>query len=112
MPRGTYTHRRVPVLTRVLRRTRYHLTTGCMTYLGRPNRDGYGVIGLGRREDGTALVHRLMYELLRGPIPAGLDLDHLCRVRACWNPWHTEPVERLENVRRGAGHGGILAGAR
>lgn len=47
------------------------------------------------------LVHRWMYERLVGPIPAGLVLDHLCRVPACCNPDHLEPVTQAENVRRG-----------
>jgi len=43
---------------------------------------------------------RGLYEKLVGPIPVGLDLDHLCRVRACVNPSHLEPVSRRENVMR------------
>lgn len=46
------------------------------------------------------LVHRVMYEHYFGPIPAGKDLDHLCRVRACCNPFHVEPVTRRENMLR------------
>lgn len=45
-------------------------------------------------------AHRFAYELLVGPIPAGLDLDHLCRVRNCVNPAHLEPVTRQENLAR------------
>lgn len=48
-------------------------------------------------------VHRLFYEHYKGPIPAGLTLDHLCRVRCCVNPDHLEPVTLAENVRRGEG---------
>jgi len=44
--------------------------------------------------------HRLAYELLRSPIPNGLHLDHLCRVRNCVNPDHLEPVTQKENNRR------------
>ena len=62
---------------------------------------GYGVIGLGRRQDGIALAHRLLYEHMVGPIPEGLCLDHLCRVRACVNPAHMEVVTLAENKRRG-----------
>jgi len=51
--------------------------------------------------ESTTLVHRLSYQIHIGPIPVGLDLDHLCRVRSCGNPWHLEPVTRAENVRRG-----------
>lgn len=53
-------------------------------------------------------VHRIAHELFVGPIPAGLDIDHLCRVRDCANPAHLEPVTRQENLRRGAGSGGVL----
>jgi len=46
-------------------------------------------------------THRLAYALLRGAIPHGMELDHLCRNRACCNPWHLEPVTHKENLRRG-----------
>jgi hypothetical protein len=47
------------------------------------------------------LAHRYAYELLVGPIPEGLQIDHLCRNPSCVNPTHLEPVTQLENVRRG-----------
>lgn len=46
-------------------------------------------------------AHRYAYELLVGPIPDGLQLDHLCRDKRCCNPAHLEPVTAKENVRRG-----------
>lgn len=57
-------------------------------------------IGYGRAY-GTRQAHRVVYERLVGPIPAGLQLDHLCRTPACVNPWHLEPVTAAENQRRG-----------
>ena len=70
-----------------------------------PKGGGYGLMTVGGR---TALVHRVVYQIFRGEIPAGKHIDHLCRNRACANPSHLEPVTGLENVRRGAGHGGAL----
>lgn len=46
-------------------------------------------------------AHRYAYELFRDEIPEGLHIDHLCRNRACCNPWHLEPVTAAENYRRG-----------
>lgn len=45
-------------------------------------------------------AHRFSYELFVGPIPEGLQLDHLCRRRRCVNPAHLEPVTAQENIRR------------
>lgn len=72
---------------------------GCWVWTGALNASGYGVIGLGAMT--LARVHRLTYEMLVGPIPEGLQLDHLCRVRACCNPTHLEPVTNRENFLRG-----------
>jgi HNH endonuclease len=48
-------------------------------------------------------AHRWSYEHFVGPIPAGLTLDHLCRVPLCVNPEHLEPVPLRENILRGNG---------
>ena len=64
---------------------------------------GYGSFSADGR---TVRAHRYAYELTVGPIPHGLVLDHLCRVRSCVNPAHLEPVTNVENVLRGAGWAG------
>ncbi|HET7406012.1 MAG TPA: HNH endonuclease signature motif containing protein [Mycobacteriales bacterium] len=71
----------------------------CWRYQGlarTPN--GYAQIRHGNR---MVLAHRLAFELTFGPVPAGLQLDHLCRVRDCVNPAHLEPVTNGENRLRG-----------
>lgn len=59
---------------------------------------GYGTISVAGVD---TPVHRLVYELEVGPIPDGLVLDHLCRVRRCCKPEHLEPVTFRENILRG-----------
>lgn len=59
--------------------------------------NGYGRTSVAGK---AVAVHRAAYEVLVGPIPEGLTLDHLCRNRACYNPAHLEPVTLSENVRR------------
>ncbi|HET6917593.1 MAG TPA: HNH endonuclease signature motif containing protein [Acidimicrobiales bacterium] len=79
---------------------RIDASTDCWVYRGRLNTQGYGDATSAKAER-RVLVHRFVYELLRGPIPNGLDLDHLCRVRACCNPDHLEPVTHRVNMLRG-----------
>ena len=75
--------------------------SGCWLWMGYDNGPGYGMISIERGEE--QLAHRVSYELFRGAIPPGLDVDHLCRVRCCVNPDHLEPVTRSVNLRRGVG---------
>jgi hypothetical protein len=77
----------------------------CWLWTRAKARNGYGVINLGR-QSGTRVVHRVVWELLVGPIPDGTELDHVCRVRACCNPDHLEPVTRAVNVARGSRRAG------
>ncbi len=74
---------------------------GCWLWVGSLSSAGYGTFNLGRRGDGYALAHRYSYESVRGNVPDGLVLDHLCRNRACVNPDHMEPVTNRENILRG-----------
>lgn len=77
--------------------------TGCWQFTGYVNPQGYGQVGRNIR------THRLMYEAVRGPIPDGLQLDHLCRNRACCNPDHLEAVTSRVNLVRGIGFAGLNA---
>ncbi len=63
---------------------------------------GYGRM---RLQDQNYRAHRVMYELLVGPIPEGMCLDHLCKNRGCVRPDHLEPVTLAENTLRGEGRG-------
>lgn len=73
---------------------------GCWLWQGRTGSDGYGLVTNGYRNQLRA--HRAAYAYMVGPIPDGLTIDHLCRVRACVNPAHLEPVTAIENSRRAA----------
>lgn len=68
---------------------------GCWDWVG-ARQKGYGSWG-------GQLADRILYRQMRGTIPEGHDLDHLCRNILCVNPWHIEPVSHAENLRRGVG---------
>lgn len=72
---------------------------GCWIWTGAQFSNGYANMKV-KNSRKNCLVHRVLYELVVGPIPSGLDIDHLCRVRCCVNPAHLEPVTRRENLRR------------
>jgi hypothetical protein len=81
----------------------------CWIWTAAQFRHGYGNFGnpLGVRS--TVLAHKLAYEDEHGPVADGLHLDHLCRVPACLNPAHLEPVTPRENALRGIGPTAINA---
>lgn len=75
----------------------------CWPWTGATTPKGYGHMGW--REDGRRVdeyAHRVAYQLERGAIPEGLEIDHKCGVRSCCNPAHLEAVTHAENVRRGS----------
>jgi len=69
----------------------------CWLYAGYCNYKGYGMTWVG---DKKLMTHRVIYEALVGEIPEGLTIDHLCKVKACINPDHLEPVTQRENNLR------------
>lgn len=83
---------------RVLSQLIVEPATGCLLWTGSINSAGYGQVGT---PEGTKLVHRLMHEWFTGPIPDGLQIDHLCRVRHCAAPAHLEAVTASLNLLRG-----------
>lgn len=86
----------MPLVDRLMMHVRV-VESGCWEFQLAPGKLGYGTITI----DGTTRsAHRLSYTLHVGPIPAGLQLDHLCRSRICVNPAHLEPVTPKENIRR------------
>lgn len=72
--------------------------TECWTWMASTKEGGYGQFNV---QPEVVLAHRYAYISLVGDVPEGLELDHLCRNRACVNPWHLEPVTRSVNVVRG-----------
>ena len=82
--------------------TRKYINTGpggCWLWMYGKDLCGYGKFKL----DGwMQMAHRVAYQHYIGPIPDGLELDHLCRVRGCVNPAHLEAVTHAENMARGA----------
>jgi hypothetical protein len=71
----------------------------CWVWILAIDRDGYARVTVNRKPSRAARVY---YEQAKGPIPEGLVVDHLCRVRSCVNPEHLEAVTHAVNVQRGA----------
>ena len=82
--------------------SKLELREECWIWTGATDAKGYGTVGWDRK---TYRAHRLIYEILRGPVGEGLELDHLCRVPPCCNPKHLDPVHHRTNILRGVGMG-------
>src|SRR2546426_1120746 len=73
-------------------------TPTCWNWTGSGNMKGYGKFEANGK---LHLAHRIAYTLMKGTIPEGLTIDHLCRNRGCVNPEHLEVVSAKENILRG-----------
>lgn len=73
------------------------LDGGCWGWKGWISNTGYGGFQVNGK---SVLAHRFAYEEVKGKIPVGLEIDHLCRVRSCVNPAHLEAVTRKVNAER------------
>ncbi len=107
MPYGIYV--RPDPITRFWRRVNQdgptHPTLGqCWQWRGVPHRSGYG---RHKATGGVVYAHRFAYELLVGPIPEGLQIDHLCRNTMCVRPEHLEAVTQKTNLNRGPNPAGV-----
>ncbi len=85
---------------RIVKKVGVDPETGCWIWTASRTRLGYGQVWWDNR---MVEAHQVVYRLLVGEVPNGLELDHLCGVRSCVNPDHLEPVTHQENCRRGRG---------
>lgn len=72
--------------------------TGCWLWVGVIKHAGYGGMGSGTGPLKSCSAHRVAWELYRGPIPEGMQIDHICRVRSCVNPDHLRVVTPRQNT--------------
>lgn len=75
--------------------SRVEKTESCWLWKGFIDRNGYGKFG---STSAMSWAHRASYMLLVGPIPKGLTIDHLCKVKNCVNPLHLRVVTIKENI--------------
>jgi hypothetical protein len=90
-------HAREHLIERFLRHV--EITDGCWLWAGSRTKLGYGQFSVSAALRGQ-FAHRVSFELFAGPIPEGLELDHLCRTPACVRPSHLEAVTHRENLFR------------
>lgn len=101
---------RKDLMERFMSRIEYDTNGGCWLWKGPSDGGaGYGRL-MAKHEIGETQAHRVGYTLYCEPIPAGLEIDHKCRVTACVNPLHLEAVTRQENMRRASKTGLRLGG--
>lgn len=84
------------VIERIMRKTAFDVASGCLSWTGYKTPQGYGRIRVAGKSESA---HRVMYEMFHGRKPQ-YTIDHLCRNRACVNPWHLEDVPMRINAAR------------
>lgn len=96
-------------LTRLVEKfwSKVQKTPGCWLWTGSLSSTGYGNIPVNPPSSKSIGVHRLSYETSIGPIPDGLEIDHLCRVRHCVRPDHLEAVTHAVNLARSNSPAGL-----
>jgi len=103
MPKGIYPRKLATpeeILNRFLERV--HFTDyGCWEWTGAMASNGYGTFHVPGTKSNVTRSHEFSYHLFVGPVPDGLELDHLCHNPKCINPDHLEPVTHQENMTRG-----------
>jgi hypothetical protein len=97
-----------PIKDRILASVAVDGESGCWLWQGALRPDGYVQMRAGSPSR-LVYAHRASYEEFVGPIPEGLTLDHLCRMRHCVNPEHLEAVTHRENCLRGTGVSAVAA---
>lgn len=109
MPKGVYQHKiHRSLRERIEEKYIPEPNSGCWLWTGAATDRGYGRVWVHAAQRAIP-AYRALYELENGPVPDGLELDHLCRVPACVNPAHLEPVTHKENqcrsplIMKGAG---------
>ena len=100
-PRSRGQKRGSPVAIRFWAKVKIGGPTDCWLWQGAKNSRGYGRFHVEGTRWQRVGAHRIAYEMAKGPIPNGLQTDHLCRTPACVNPTHLETVTSRTNTLRG-----------